>query len=293
VEINEAIAKHTEPMAKMEVDFAVFARERAEQLAPGLDFAKPAFETARLAGGPSRRRNSSSNRPLRSSDSTNSHPAASEVEAGPEAWESWAKTRPTNFWIMTRKASQLAEHKDWPAAKVVLVQLLDLYPDFVGADSAYRQLAAVHRALGETNAEMQVLARFAEKDDEATDAYLKLMEHSAVSGEWPVVVRNAERYLAVNPMAPSPYRQLALASEQTGEKPAALGAYRSLLKLDPPDPADAHFHIAKLLHDAGDPAAKREVLQALEEAPRYQQALRLLLDIAGEAPGQVPGTPAH
>jgi hypothetical protein len=50
--------------------------------------------------------------------------------------------------------------------------------------------------------------------------------------------------------------------------------------LDPPDPAEAHYRLARLLHQAGDPAAKRHVLQALEEAPRFREAHRLLLEIS-------------
>jgi uncharacterized protein HemY len=52
-----------------------------------------------------------------------------------------------------------------------------------------------------------------------------------------------------------------------------------LLSLDPSDPEEAHFRVAKLLRQTGEPGAKRHVLQALEEAPRYREALRLLLDI--------------
>jgi tetratricopeptide (TPR) repeat protein len=62
----------------------------------------------------------------------------------------------------------------------------------------------------------------------------------------------------------------------------AIQAYRVLLQLDPPDPAEAHYRLAVLLHRQGDPGAKRQVLQALEEAPRFRDALRLLLQINKE-----------
>jgi len=65
---------------------------------------------------------------------------------------------------------------------------------------------------------------------------------------------------------------------------AAIAAYQSWLELDPPDPAEVHFQLARLLHRAGDPAAKRHVLQALEDAPRSREALKLLLEINGRAP---------
>jgi hypothetical protein len=37
--------------------------------------------------------------------------------------------------------------------------------------------------------------------------------------------------------------------------------------------------LARLLHQAGDPTAKRHVLQAIEEAPRFRDAHRLLMEI--------------
>lgn len=278
-EINQAITKRTEPMAKLEADFAAFARDRAEKFAPGLDWEKPDF--LKLAVGGAR-----TPRPGASASPRAPKPGAEEA-----AWEAWAKSHPTNFWVLTRQAEQLVESRQWPAAKAVLERLLALYPDSTGADSPDRLLAAAHRALGETNAERRVLARLAAKDDAAIDAYLRLMELADAARDWPAVILNAQRYLAVDPLVPAPYRFLAEAGEATGETQTAMGAYRALLQLDPPDPAEVHFRLAKLLYQTGDPAAKRQVLQALEEAPRYRGALRLLLEIERDLkPGASGGT---
>jgi tetratricopeptide (TPR) repeat protein len=261
--INKAIDNHTAPMAKIEKNFAAFAKQTAEQMAPGLDWEKPSLETQLPS-------------------------------AGENAWTIWAAARPKNFWVMTRKAQNLMEDKEWSKAKTVLEQLVELYPGFTGPDSAYRMLAAAHRALGETNEERQVLGRFAERDSDATDAYQRLMDLAAEAQDWPAVVQNARRYLAVNPLVVPPYRLLAQASEQTGETQAAISAYRSLLQLDPPNPAEVHFKLARQLQRAGDSSAKQHVLQALEEAPRYRDALRLLLELetAARAPSQAAISPA-
>ena len=78
------------------------------------------------------------------------------------------------------------------------------------------------------------------------------------------------------------------ASEQaTNRKPAIQAAY-SLLALNPPDKAGAHYRLAKLLHATGDPEAKRQVLMALEETPRFRDAQRLLLKLVEQRPDQPP-----
>jgi tetratricopeptide (TPR) repeat protein len=286
-EINQAIEKHTVPMAKLEEDFAAFARQRAEQLAPGLDWEKPDSEEASVDGA-SISSTLSTNRPARLRRSL--QPALAGTDASSRA--EWIAKHPTNFYAMTEKARELFDQRKFEEAKVPLQKLVELYPGQTGGDSAWAMLAAVHRQLGETNAERQVLTRFAEQDDEAIDAYQRLMELAAAAQDWPAVLLNARRYLAVNPLVAQPYRFLAQASERTGETASAIEAYGAWLRLNPLNPAELHFRLAQLLHRSGDPEARRHVLQALEEAPRYRDALRLLLEIDGPAPQTNAATPA-
>jgi tetratricopeptide (TPR) repeat protein len=87
--------------------------------------------------------------------------------------------------------------------------------------------------------------------------------------------------LAVNPLVAAPHRYLAQAAEKLGRRDEAIGAYKALLFFDTTDSAETHFRLAQLLGDAGNrAAAKRHVLQALEEAPRFLAAHRLLLELA-------------
>jgi tetratricopeptide (TPR) repeat protein len=260
-EINRALEKHTVPMASLEKEFDAYARRVAEQMAPGLDFEKPGLQ-ARLE------------------DSS---------EAG---WAEWARTHPTNFWVLTRQAGELMEAKKWTDARPLLQKLLDLYPGFTGPDNAYSLLAEAHRACGETSRERRTLAQLAARDSQAVEAYQRLMELGASAGDWAAVEENARRYLAVNPLVPLPYRFLAAASEAQNRAPLALQAYRALLELDPPSPAEVHFKLARLLSREGDATARRHLLQALEEAPRYPAALRLLLEMNKERPSAQAGAAA-
>jgi tetratricopeptide (TPR) repeat protein len=282
-EINQSIEKHTAAMSKIEEEFAAYAKHRAEQLAPGLDWEKP-----NLTGPLAARAvlDLGTNAPAGGTNTTiaaPSMPAVLTPERVEEVLAKWIEQHPTNYYALTEKVKLLMEQKDYRAAKAPLQKLIELYPDQTGPESAYEQLATVHRELGETNAERAVLAKLAERDAEAKSAYLRLMELAAATQDWPELVRNARRFLAVDPLVPPPYRFLAQASEHTGESSAAITAYRALLQLDPPDPAQTHFLLAQALHRVGDPGARRQVLEALEEAPRYQPALKLLLDLSKES----------
>jgi hypothetical protein len=73
-----------------------------------------------------------------------------------------------------------------------------------------------------------------------------------------------------------------------------VGSYRALLVLDPTDPADLHLELARVLRSQGRVSeAKRHVLQALEEAPRFREAQRELLSLAGapDSPASGAGAP--
>ncbi|MBI3852419.1 MAG: tetratricopeptide repeat protein [Verrucomicrobia bacterium] len=286
-EINQTLEKNTVAMAEIEKEFAAFARERADKLAPGLDWAKPDLKDAPVEIGavvpvPPLHDGQKTNASVDSKDQFKIDPRfRSPSRHGEVELTKWIASHPTTFYALSEQARRLIEEKKFQQAKAPLEKLIQLYPAQIGADSAYRMLAIVHRELGETNAERLVLARLAEQDNEAIDAYLRLMELGTAVQDWPAVTENAERFLAVDPLVSPPYRFLAKASEQTDAPQSTISAYRALLQLDPPDPAELHFHLAQALHRVHDPEARRHVLQALEESPRYRDALKLLLRING------------
>ncbi len=260
-EINQAIAANTTAMANIEREFSVYAREQAERLGRGLDWTRP-------------------------------DPALLEPAAAPQLAE-WARDNPDNFWAALWQAGQLADRNDWQGVINLLDRIVARYPTQAGTDSAYRRLAEAHRALGDIAKEREVLSVWAAVDSAAVDAYLRLMELAAADQDWENLELNAERYLAVNPLVAPPHRVLGQAKAGLEDIPGAITAYRTLLEFDPQDPAEVHFTLANWLHQTGDDlAARLHVLQALEEAPRFREALKLLQDIvagesaAGEAPAE-------
>ena len=251
-EINAALAKHVAPLATLETEFAAYAKESAEQMAPKLNFEKPPAELMLATTG------------------------GVEVAA-------WQATHPDNYWMLLTRARKLTEAKKWAEARVVLERIVAAYPLAKGNDTPYRPLATVLRELGDVAAERELLNTWAALDDEATEAYLRLMELATEAKDWPVVARNAERYLAVNPLVVPPWRYLAQASAEQGQTAVAIAAWRTLLHLDAPDPAGAHFQLGQLLRKNGETAeARAQTLLALEEAPRFREALAMLLQLSRE-----------
>jgi tetratricopeptide (TPR) repeat protein len=247
-EINAALAAHFAPIEKLDAEFAEHARGLANNTGAKLDWTKPA--PADLASVP--------------------------------AVENYLKDKPNNFDALMDQAQQLMLAKDWKEAKAPLQKLIELYPDQREADSAYSLLASAQRELGETDAEIATLTKLADLASDAVGAFERLMQLFAERKDWAKVVDYASRYNAVNPLRAEPHRLAAQAQEELKHRKEAIEEYSTLLALNPPNPAEVHFRLARLLHEDRQPAAKRHVLLALEEAPRFRAAQRLLLEITGK-----------
>ena len=246
VTMNDALARHTAALDLLETDFALFARGLATSLAPRLEWDKP--ESGSLF--------SKDGKPTE-----------------------WLQQHPKNYYVLLETARQKVRSRNWAEAKAPLQTLVDNYPRQTGPGSPYELLAQTHRALNETDDEKRVLERWAVIDSNAPDAYSRLMEFGAKAGDWTAVMQNVDRYLAVNPLSHTPYAFWGRAAEAAGRSAEAIKAYQILLKLDPPDPSGAHFHLASLLRKENPSAARRHALQSLEESPRFREAHALLMQM--------------
>ncbi|MCP4709427.1 MAG: hypothetical protein GY869_12440, partial [Planctomycetes bacterium] len=245
--INEMLVKHVDEMATLEEGFEKFARERAGNLAPGVDWAVPELEQMALVDS--------------------------------EQIGKWLEKHPDSLWGLLYSAVELIKSEKFAEAKEPLNRLIELYPDNVEADSPYIWLAEVHRQLGETDEEYAVLGELAVRSADAVGAYERLVELAVEREDWEGVVENSRRYLAVNPMLEKIHRQLGQANESLGDKAEAVKSYLRLLNMDPADPVDAHYRIAVLLKESDPVKAKMHVLLALADAPRFQAGHKLLLEL--------------
>jgi len=247
VDVNKAISEHAEPLDKIEKEFMAFARKRAEDLAPDAEWEQP--ESGQFT-------------------TTNSEALAERL-----------KEHPNNIPVLTLYARGLLAERKWEQAKEPLEKLIKLYPEYAGQDNGYQLLAEAYRNLGQREQERRVLEKLAEISSDSIYAYERLMEIAIEEQNWQQVVKNGERYMAVYPLLTKLHWELGRAYEELGKDDKAIESYRRLLSLDYADPADLNYRLGRLLEEKDPVTAKRHVLIALAEAPRFRQAHKLLLEI--------------
>jgi tetratricopeptide (TPR) repeat protein len=256
IALNDSLPRRTKTsLQELDRDFTKFARDWAKGVAPDATWEEPDLP--------------------RSADSA--------------ALTAWLAKHPKSFFGLRRLAGKLVMEEKWAKAKEVLETLKRLYPEYVGPENAYVLLAAVYKKLSDTVAERAILEELAARSSDACAAYLRLMELDEAAKDWPALAKNARRMLAANPLVAAPHRGLALALEQIGQADEAVTAYRAVAMLDDSDPAGVHFHLARLLSRAGKrDEARREVLKSLDEAPRFLDAHKLLLELTDHAGDATP-----
>jgi tetratricopeptide (TPR) repeat protein len=256
--IEAVLKRHVGSLERLDDELTKFARQRAEQFGPDADW----------------------------------EPLDLPVQGGLSVLIDWNREHPNNVAGLHLMAKTFLEQQAWQEAKEPLEKLLKLCPEDIGPDNAYLSLARAHRELGETEAERAVLDNLAARDASAVGVCLRLMELCRAAEDWEGLARAAERVLAVNPLLRAPHRDLARAAEAIKDRSRAISSYRALLRMDPQDPPETHFRLGRLLQQEGHlQAARRHVLRALEEAPRFRAAQRALLEIIDQT-GCPPASPA-
>jgi len=260
LQINDALARHTRSsLEQLDEDFDTFAKEYANSVAPKATWETPDAEKLTDLGSAL----------------------------------TWLNAHPDSVPALTRLAVELVRAEQWSEAVTPLEKLRALFPESIGAESPYAMLAKAYRELGKGPEEQAVLEDWAARDGDAWPAQLRLMELAEARGDWTTVAKFARDALAVNPLTAAPHRYLAKAAEQLGERGESIAAYQALVMLDPTDPAEQHFRLARMLKENGQAKeARRAALKALEAAPRYRAAHALLLELGpSEAGGETNVTP--
>ena len=259
--INEALERNCGPVGKLDEGFARHMRTVAEGFAAKGDWSKPEKE---------------------------------ELDPKDEAAVvAYLKEHPNNLWALELRTKRLLAGEQWTEALALTKKLVELAPDNVGNGCGYDLAARAYRGLKQVEGEATMLREWAARDGGADPAFLRLIELDAAAKNWKGVRENVQRMLSIHPFLKQPYELLATACETLGQKDEAVWALRKLMTLGTDHPVETNFSLARLLQEKEPPLAKRHLLDALAEAPRFRDGHELLLKMqpaGGSGNEPVPAT---
>ena len=242
--INDAIARNTVELTVLETGFAEHVTEAAKNLAPGVDWTTPEPSVV--------------------------NPRSALAVAA------FLKKNPTNFWARQTYVSHLLQARNWKEAVAAADEWIALYPDYVeGIANGYAMKARAYRGLGDRENEAATLRILSEKSAEAYSAYSALLSLDLKTENWIGILQNADRAMAINPFLRDIHYCRGCACQKLNQPGKAIVSFEKLLKLKPANPSEVRYRLAQL-HETGDNVkAKRYVMDALADSPRYREAYRL------------------
>jgi cellulose synthase operon protein C len=162
--------------------------------------------------------------------------------------------------------------------------VITLYPDYVYDGNAYQLLAAAALAQGKTAVVISALERYVEhrgRDPAALEQLAKLQQDA---GDKAAAIATLQKINLIDPVFDTDsHRRLGDLLMDGRDFAGARREFGAVLALHPLDKAQANYDLARACHAAGDAqCAMDAVLAALEIAPDFRPAQKLLLELTGQ-----------
>jgi tetratricopeptide (TPR) repeat protein len=164
--------------------------------------------------------------------------------------------------------------KDGPAA-------LALHPEYVGDANVYELMADAYAARNDRASEARILAQYERQGGENPAVLKRLASLQTAAGEQAEAAATLERVNYIYPVKNEDlHRKLGELLYARKEYDRAVREYTALIASNPIDKVGAEFDLAQAYLAAGEKdKAQESVLAALEIAPGYRPAQKLLLDL--------------
>jgi tetratricopeptide (TPR) repeat protein len=157
----------------------------------------------------------------------------------------------------------------------------DWYPDYVEAGSVYELLADAYQAKGDKDNERRQLEKYNEVGGRDSKLVERLAKLEVDAGDPKKAAAALDRLNYIYPEDQELHKQLGDLWLAQNNVPGAIREYQALIALKPLDQATSHYQLAEAYRRANRlDQARDEVLAALEAAPGYKPAQKLLLEIA-------------
>ena len=191
-----------------------------------------------------------------------------------------ARENPENFRARLTAGVTLFQADRLDEAEEHLRAALRLFPEYGGLDSPYWFLAQIHHQRGEARLAAAALARQTALNESHYDAFLLHAELLDELGDADGAAAALDAAVLIYPYEIELHERLARAHADRGDSAGAVRERRAVVALEPTDRAGAFYLLAHAYWaDGRMREARRAVLQSLEIAPNYEEALNLLLEI--------------
>jgi len=184
-----------------------------------------------------------------------------------------------DFKIAGRQLGRAIQAEDWVSVTVLARNVIERDPTRVGADNAYEVLARSLREQGNEEGAMDTLLNWHKLGGHGVESLRLLVRDLRKRERFDEAAIVMESINWVSPYVVEEHQWLGDYYLEKQETNLAIREYDALLGLQPEDPATALLGKARAALQNGDKEkAKRQVLYALEHAPFYRSAQKLLLE---------------
>ncbi len=180
-----------------------------------------------------------------------------------------------------------AEQKQYDTVLQLGPAVMAMYPEYVGDANAYELMADAEKAKGDVKAEAAVLTTYQQEGGQMPDMLKRLAMLEEGAGANDRAMETLERINFIYPLKDEElHRRLGDLLYAQKKYDGAIREYSALVASSPLDKAGAQFNLARAYFAAGQKdKAQESVLAALETAPGYRPAQKLLLQLQ-QAPAQ-------
>ena len=179
--------------------------------------------------------------------------------------------------------SELAKSKAYDAIIKEGEKIQDWYPDYVEDNNLYEILAKAYLETNNKPAAMAELERYVKIGGRNPETIKKLSKMLVEAGRKKDAADVLARLNYIYPLDNEAHQLLGSNWLEQGNASGATREFRAVVAHNPIDPAEAHYDLARALNSNHQPdQAKDELFTALEAAPGYRPAQRLLLELTAD-----------
>jgi tetratricopeptide (TPR) repeat protein len=173
-----------------------------------------------------------------------------------------------------------AKAKDWDAVIKEGTAIRDLYSDYVETGSVYEFLSQAYLAKGDKGKAAAELERYAKIGGRDPVTLKQLATLEAEQGRKPEAAATLDRLNLIYLKDEAAHKKLGELDLDLGNAKGAVREFGAVLASSPIDVAGAHYELAKAYQAAHEnKEAQDEVISALEAAPGFKPAQKLLLEL--------------